>query len=265
MSVVLAKYKYKIVNADASSAVFSDAYRYYAALLELVPQEYAELLHCEDFRPVAQYLYYDRQLSSLIWSVSLMTEEICSVFGSVLKSDMTLSLHPERVELSLLSEEKYESAASFVDYASKNPVLRNSVSLRFVTPVVFKQNGKYVIYPHERMLVNSLVGKWDSVFPDFPLNDSDAVNMLVNGINITDYDLKTYRFRLKGASVPGCRGTVKFYVKLSEPMFELWNLLLHFSEFCGIGAKTTLGMGGVIPGVDSQKTKSSNTSVIPAP
>lgn len=52
-------------------------------------------------------------------------------------------------------------------------------------------------------------------------------------------------YTLKSARIPGFSGHLTLSSSLSAPMQEVRNLLLVFSTLCGIGIKTTLGMGGV--------------------
>jgi len=68
---------------------------------------------------------------------------------------------------------------------------------------------------------------------------------LKGGINIVDYSLRTVRFRLKDTAVPGCLGWATVEARLPIVLLELWNALLCFAQFSGLGIKTALGMGGV--------------------
>ena len=77
------------------------------------------------------------------------------------------------------------------------------------------------------------------------MDDEDAAAALERGVRITDYQLRSGRYTLKSARIPGFSGRLTLSSALSAPMQEVWNLLLVFSTLCGIGIKTTLGMGGV--------------------
>ena len=121
---------------------------------------------------------------------------------------------------------------------------QSRTSLRFLTPTAFKQSGRYTIFPQEKLILQSLFARWNEVFPEYPLNDEDAFQALLSGIHITDYKLRTSRFLLKGVKIPGFLGSCTLDAKLPLPLLELWNTLLLFSGYSGIGIKTGLGMGG---------------------
>ena len=115
----------------------------------------------------------------------------------------------------------------------------------FLTAASFKQNGRYVIFPQERLILQSLIMRWNEVFPQYVLEDEDAFQAILAGIHIVDYQLRTSRFHLKGIRIPGFIGSCIVEARLALPLMELWNTLLLFADYSGIGIKTGLGMGGL--------------------
>lgn len=65
---------------------------------------------------------------------------------------------------------------------------------------------------------------------------------LERGVRITDYQLRSGRYTLKSAKIPGFSGHLTLSSSLSAPMQEVWNLLLVFSTLAASGSNT-LGMG----------------------
>lgn len=65
------------------------------------------------------------------------------------------------------------------------------------------------------------------------------------GVHIVDYRLHTSRYHIKNTKIPGFSGIVTLESRLPAPLEEIWKLLVRFAPYCGIGIKTTLGMGGV--------------------
>ncbi len=120
------------------------------------------------------------------------------------------------------------------------------VTLEMLSPASFKQSGRYVIYPQERLILQSLIAKWNLTYPLYPLEDEDALGLMEAGLHIVDYRLRTTRYSIKGTKIPGFVGSVTLESRLPEPMEQIWKLLVLFAPFCGLGIKTTLGMGGVI-------------------
>ena len=101
-----------------------------------------------------------------------------------------------------------------------------------------------MIYPREELLIQSLVNRWNECFPEYTLSDDEALAELQSGIHIVDYRLRTCRYRLKGASIPAFVGDIMIEAKLPLVLRDVWNSLLCFAKYRGVGIKTTLGMGG---------------------
>lgn len=114
----------------------------------------------------------------------------------------------------------------------------------FQSPCAFKQAGRYAIYPQENLILQSLITHWNTTFPEYALTDSDALQALQQGLHIVDYNLHTTRYLLKETRIPSFLGNVTVEAHLAPPLLELWNTLLSFAPYGGIGIKTTLGMGG---------------------
>ena len=79
---------------------------------------------------------------------------------------------------------------------------------------------------------------------DCPLDDPDALDALLRGTHIVEYNLHTNAYYLKGTRIPGFVGSAVVDAHLSLPLLEVWNALLAFAPYGGIGIKTALGMGG---------------------
>ena len=116
--------------------------------------------------------------------------------------------------------------------------------IQFRSAASFKQNGRYVIFPQEKLILQSLVNRWNSFCEEYPLCDPDALCMLESGIYIRDYALKSVRYHLKNVYIPAFVGKVTLDSRLPVPLAELWHAILLWADYSGIGIKTALGMGG---------------------
>ncbi len=125
--------------------------------------------------------------------------------------------------------------------------------LIFLSPCAFKQAGRYAIFPQENLLLQSLIAHWNAAFPEYALSDPDALQALQQGLHIVDYNLHTTRYLLKETRIPAFQGNVTIEARLAPPLLELWNALLSFAPYGGIGIKTTLGMGGTMVSFQSRK------------
>lgn len=234
-----------VQQADGTPVPSFWAYRLYAALLERVSDSFAALLHEPGYNGLSQYLLYHRETKQTTWEVSLVDNDAIASAAPVLEALDVLRLHEGDV---LLGEKKIGTPLRPNDLwetAMRKPDA-DRVSLLFPNTTSFKSNGKYVIFPEERLLIQSLINRWNTAFPQTAMRDEDAVRLLNQGVFIRDYRLKSSRYRLKQTAIPGFSGELIVEARLSAPMMELWKTLLEFAPYCGIGIKTTLGMGGVL-------------------
>lgn len=233
-------YRFSVSSSTPLRA--SDGYRLYGWLMEQVPEEFGELLHQQQLTPISQHLLCDRDGSS--WTVALLDSAVQEILGPVLDNLRSIPLHGDSCQARLTERRQIDSVQELIA-AGADMGARKRITLQFCSPASFKQNNRYVLFPQERLILQSLIAKWDALLPEYPLNDPDAVQMLENGIHITDYKLRSARYFLKGAHIPGFIGQITLTVSLSPPMQQIWNALCVLAPFTGIGIKTALGMGGV--------------------
>lgn len=240
---MISSYKLELKSPDCQRVTPSDGYKLYSWLLSQIPGEYGEELHAQQGRPISQFLSFDREKKTSLWHINLLSDETAELFSPVIEKAETIELHAGSV--SVLSKEK-QADTSFKDIVlngRKNS--SNRAELRFVTATSFKQAGRYVIFPQERLIVQSLVSRWNCFCKNYPLDDADALAMLEAGLCISDYSLRSVRYRLKNVYIPAFVGTIVMTSHLPAPLAELWNSILTWAPYSGIGIKTALGMGGV--------------------
>lgn len=219
-----------------------DGYRLYSWLLENLPEEFGDLLHQQSLTPIAQYLLPEPDRA--VWTVSLLGDYAVESASALLEALPPVTLHTDHYQAALLGCTELASVQAVLHAADALPE-ENRVTLQLRTPTAFKQNGRYVIFPQERLILQSLMAKWDAAFPECPLQDPDALEMLARGLRICDYRLRSARYGLKGNRIPGFCGELTLEANLSAPMRQLWNCLCILAPYSGIGIKTALGMGGV--------------------
>lgn len=220
----------------------SYAYRLYGWLLEQLPSDLGNALHEQGEHPIAHSLHFSPENQTLVWTINLLNDTIRQVAVPLLEQTQEIRLHDVSLGVSLLNHSQPVSASQLI--CSGRNQQANRAKLAFLSPCAFKQSGRYAIFPQEPLVLQSLLHHWNNAFPEFSLTDPDAFQALAQGVHITDYDLRTVRYPLKETRIPAFRGSVTFEARLAPPLLELWNALLFFAPFGGIGIKTTLGMGG---------------------
>lgn len=242
---MILQYKYVISTSKGERVPPFWAYRIYSWLLTQLPNECGDILHMQGEKPISQFIAYDSEKQLSLWVITLMSPEIIELLSPVLETLSCIPLITCDLFLQKQSSTFFEHAEDLLKISRNATVNCNRTEFRFLSTTAFKHDGRFTIFPQLHLILQSLVNKWNVFCPEFPLEDSDAFYMLENGLSLVDYNLRSSHFLLKGASIPGFYGSIIIASHLSVPMEEIWQLLLAFAPFSGIGVKTTLGMGGV--------------------
>ena len=216
-------------------------YRLYAALIHELPPEYGRELHKDQVTPVSQFVKPTEK--GLLWTVTLLGEESQQVIQPVISNHKEYLLQKDRALLTV-TDCRQETLRD-VDELFERSVNMDGCRLRFETPAAFKHHGKYVNLPSERLILQSLMKKWNGVFPDCPIEDTDGegLDAMAEGLAIRRFYLHDRIFYLKGNPIRGFMGELTVENHLKGFHRDLANALLYFSSYAGIGIKTALGMG----------------------
>lgn len=214
------------------------AYPLYAAMLEGAPADFGARLHESAVSPVSQYLCGDR------WQVSLFGADAIGNLSPVLEAMDRVFLRREQTGLDLHLEERV--CIGSVEELLDRELPRRGV-LRLQTPTAFKSGGVYQLLPTQRLVMQSLILKWNGCFGDeCPIeDDGGGLEALAQGLRYRSVRLDTRDFPMKHTRIPGVLGEIEYENSLSGFHRQLSNALLTFGTYSGIGIKTTLGMGGL--------------------
>ena len=237
--IVQHKITLEIKEKLPSSAI---AYPLYAWLLSHISKETGDALHEQGLRPISQYVY--REGEHIRWVVNLLNDEAAELFGPILERESAALIHQGVIPFGEHRTETIESAQCLLGRA-RNMDAGNRFALDMVTPTAFKQSGRYAIFPQESLMLQSLITRWGLCFPEFPLDDPDAMQAILAGLHVVDYRLHTARYTMKQTKIPSFMGRVMLEGHLPVPLMEIVKTLYVFAPYAGMGIKTALGMGGV--------------------
>lgn len=219
------------------------AYALYGELCARMEPALADTLHLCEITPLRQHLRRGEQPGQYVWVLDLF-DQTASLVG-LLQSMSVIHLDCCPAPLEVV-ECRVLQPVSAVDllHSSQSQPTSTLYRISFETPCTFKVAGRYVLFPSEKLIVQSLFQRWNGLM-ECTMQDEEALQMLTAGLTISRYRLHSQEYRIKGQRINGFSGSVEIYAKLSPPMQELWKLLLEFAPYGGIGIKTALGMGAV--------------------
>lgn len=214
------------------------AYALYAALLEQAPGDFSARVHQMGVTPVSQYVHGDR------WYVSLLGQEAVQALSPVLEDMAAIRLLRQEQPIRFLGKEV--SGVWGVEQLLDAPA-PDAFRLELRTPTAFKSAGHYQLLPTQRLLLQSLILKWNGCFGDIcPIEDEGGgLETMASGIRYRAVELDTRDFRIKRTAIPGVVGSIQVQDLLSGFHRQLAAALLEFGSYAGIGIKTALGMGGM--------------------
>ena len=220
------------------------AYRLYAALLAKAPQSFVNAAHEDAVTPLSQYLTAEGD-GTLRWAVSLLGEQSEAALCGVLEELEEIELdRGGRVLVTGRAHTEICGAEELFALAERSGGLHR---LDFRTPTAFKSKGQILNLPTTRLVLQSLIRKWNGSVKECPIEDEDGAGLdaLAAGLRCTGFQLRDRTYYLKGNAIPGFTGTMTWENRLEGFHRQLADALLQFSAFAGAGIKTTLGMGGV--------------------
>lgn len=219
------------------------AYRFYSDLLSRTDSVYAGRLHENSATPVRHYLRPEDDDASVRWCVTLFGEEASAMLSPLLgcRQEFTYNRMGERYAFPVTGH-SVRILHGVSDF--RKTVGDGEVRIRFCTPTAFRSRGTYVCFPTTRLIVQSLLRKWNTWMGDELLLDEDETDILADGLPCVRFRLHRTGFRLKRQEIPGFVGEMTFGNVLEGEAREHASLLLHFAEYAGVGIKTALGMGG---------------------
>lgn len=240
---MITQYRLKL-QTEGGDLTREDAYHLYALLLEMAPADCRQALHESERTPFSQYLRTSGK--ETVWTVSLLGSEAESLLQNALETIRTFTLRTGNLNC-LVKERVCFRIESYEALFSAGAANKGDWTLRFETPAVFKSRGAYVLLPSTHLILQSLLNKWNAAFPECPIEDEDGMGLaaMAEGLRVERYRLNSTVYRLKGNLIPGFEGSLTLHSLLQGFHRELADALLAFAPYCGLGAKTALGMGGI--------------------
>ena len=219
----------------------------HGALMELLPEDYADALHTQNLRPYSQSIRWDRARERVIWRVGILDRAAAEIIGAVLQSLEHIHLRQKGYTVDVqniqcVEERSYQDIADEYFRAETAP---RGAEIHFLTPTSFKQGGAYIILPESALILQSLLARWNRFCPDIRIEEDDLAQTLATHTRLTRYALRSASFSVEGYNIRGFRGQIALQFTGSDMVRRILGTLLAFAPYAGIGIKTALGMGAV--------------------
>jgi CRISPR/Cas system endoribonuclease Cas6 (RAMP superfamily) len=118
---------------------------------------------------------------------------------------------------------------------------KNKYTVDIITPATRKTSGKYTNRPNLCEYFASVANKLRE-YENITI-EHDELESLFADMTMSGYIFESRSFALSGKNIPSIAGNIDISIKRGADKLKL---LFGYATYSGIGAKTTLGMGGFL-------------------
>lgn len=249
----LTRIKLKLDNTCGFNFSFCQGSLFHGFLMETISSDYAEELHDSELHPYSQYI--DKQDNDLYWVINCTNSKSAENIISKLLHKDYVSLKKLDTELKIIDKIYEEISYEDLIRSFYREDASRFITIRIKTPMSFKSNGEYCIFPDIRKIYKSLMNKYDASMKDSENNlfDIDTLEELSEKTKIIRYNLRSAKFPLEGITVPSFVGSITLKINAPQSLVNFANLLFKFGEFSGVGIKNSIGMGAI--SLETKETK----------
>jgi len=228
-----------ILENPGKSSSSAHAVKLHGALMRLIDAKLSAKLHEQRLRPYS--LFTVEKKSGLNFRLSALSEEGFPLIEACEKVN-EFHLSGAQSAVRVLQRFVYEDIM-IEDMYGPVPL---GFSLKFSSPTTYKQKESFQNLFSLPPLLTSIADKireFEGV--DIP---NDVLYAIDDFVSITDYELKSIAYHIKRNNViNGFHGHIKFsFADPESGLSVALMLLMRYACFSGIGAKTALGMGGIL-------------------
>ncbi|MDR1703306.1 MAG: CRISPR system precrRNA processing endoribonuclease RAMP protein Cas6 [Clostridiales bacterium] len=215
------------------------AVKVHAWLMRQVSEEYSKLMHMsDDLRPFS--LFARVQKNNIALRLSLLHEDAAPLFDAV-KSARSIAI--SWLRNGIMIENRIEKPA--VTIGKLRGPAPKEFRIILASPASYRHNRRPSnLYSLPPLLYTAAakLRKYEGI--DI---SNEEVFTLCDLVTYTRYELRTAEYRIKpGIARPGFEGKLTLCPGGDQEQRDRLALLVRYSAYAGVGAKTALGMGGIL-------------------
>lgn len=246
---MLATLQIELENKNEQRIKYSYGSLFQGLMMEYLDTNYVEYLHNQPLNPYSQYVYYDKEKSHYVWQISTLTKDaktnIIDKLAENIGSAITLTHNGLSFDILSKNIVNIQSYKELVDKVFLKEEKKNIIKLNLLSPTTYKSNDEYQIFPSIKALYSSIYNKWNTFSDKISLADEEVFEHIITHSSIIKYDLKSYKYNLEKVALNSFIGNLSILLKGPKELQTICNLLIEYAQYCGLGAKTSMGMGGV--------------------
>jgi len=222
-------------NTDISTLYSDLGIKLHGFIMSAIDSKYATAMHSQEPRPFSLFVYDSG--NGFACRVSTLNDEAVQIIDTLEKVDKIIVYG---IDMPLVVENISRSnpinAADIPDILSGG-----KYTVDIVTPATRKTSGEYTNPPDLCKYFLSVAAKLQA-YENISV-DAAELETLFADMKISRYIFESRSFMLGGKKIPSMTGNCDVAIKRGADKLKL---LIGYATYSGIGAKTSLGMGGFI-------------------
>lgn len=169
-----------------------------------------------------------------------LSGRVSEALSSAFEAGMEMDVGPSRVRVLDVKRETADYEGMYGRFVPGEDVFER-VSLRFASPATFRVGKANMPFPTPRLLWRSWAARWNA-FSKVQLGGFEewAEEYIVPA----RFKLRSRTAKVSGATLVGCVGDCEYRVLRPDSIeARVAAMLAFYSQFCGTGQKTTMGLG----------------------
>lgn len=222
---------------------------FHGVLMENIDSDYADFLHSQSVRPYSQYLRFNAKSHTLHWRITALNAQAShELLQPLIELPGHIYLRHKHLQLDIKAQHlsdklTYKQMAQKYFYDSTS--VKGIVKYTFLTSAGFKSSGEYLIFPAPPLIFNSLLRRFNAFSQTDFLDRKGIAGTLEREVEIADYNLHYSPFSVEGRKIPAFKGSYSLKISKNLMARRIITMLSEYATYCGIGIKTSLGMGAV--------------------
>ncbi len=231
-----------IYSAENTEKILSDfGVKLHGALMNIIPKSFAAYLHTTDLQPFS--LCCAKREGLIVARINALETQALPLCHA-LRECREITLYGMDEPLTLLSSEISEVsdfgeiASDFFDKMPESRRLRLDIN----SPAMIKSGGVPSCPPDIVKYFRSVIRKYN-LFEGESV-DFDGFEAIFRKMLPEKYSLNGSAFNKSGSMLPGLTGFIELPLPPERADAELLAVAAKYAEYCGLGAKAAMGMGG---------------------
>ena len=215
------------------------AVKVHGALMHMLPEEVAAALHRQERHPYSLFLYPSDQSGLFLGRLTVLTDNLQILTDTAAKI-RTLPVHG-LIKPAVWKVQEYRRGIRFSELSVNGGRQR---TLRFLTPAVYKINSKPCSFPDLSRLFHSVIAKL-RIYEQIIVSEEEF-RLACQEMFISNWGFEQVEYNITGRMQQSMIGFIRVQLPQNSAQTVLLNTVFSYSTFSGVGARTSLGMGGCL-------------------